>query len=125
MEDIILVCKECGQKFVFSAEEQEFYIEKGFKNKPSKCINCRKQQKETSEAQSMKELLANPERFEFRCRLCGRVFLSNRLAILPDNLKICIPCASKYIEDEGALAGIYGSDNIAVNKGLGYPKFKD
>jgi len=31
-EDKTLVCKECGQEFIFSAGEQEFYAEKGFVN---------------------------------------------------------------------------------------------
>ena len=29
-EDKTLVCKECGEEFVFTAREQEFYAEKGF-----------------------------------------------------------------------------------------------
>ena len=31
-EDKTLVCKECGQEFVFTAGEQEFYAERGFQN---------------------------------------------------------------------------------------------
>ena len=31
-EDKTLVCKDCGQEFVFTAGEQEFYAEKGFQN---------------------------------------------------------------------------------------------
>lgn len=34
-EDKTLVCKECGQEFVFTAGEQEFYAERGFQNEPS------------------------------------------------------------------------------------------
>lgn len=33
-EDKVLVCKECGEEFVFTAGEQEFYAEKGFENEP-------------------------------------------------------------------------------------------
>ena len=29
--DKTLVCKECGEEFLFSASEQEFYAEKAFK----------------------------------------------------------------------------------------------
>ena len=29
-EDKVLVCKDCGQEFTFTAGEQEFYAEKGF-----------------------------------------------------------------------------------------------
>ena len=34
-EDKTLVCKECGNEFVFTAGEQEFYAEKGFMNEPA------------------------------------------------------------------------------------------
>ena len=36
-EDKILVCKECGNEFTFTAGEQEFYAEKGFQNEPTRC----------------------------------------------------------------------------------------
>ena len=35
-EDKTLVCKECGNEFVFTAGEQEFYAEKGFVNEPQR-----------------------------------------------------------------------------------------
>ena len=31
MEDKTLVCKDCGAEFVFTAGEQAFYAEKGFR----------------------------------------------------------------------------------------------
>ena len=40
-EDKTLVCKECGQEFVFTAGEQEFYAERGFQNEPQRCKSCR------------------------------------------------------------------------------------
>ena len=36
-EDKKLVCKECGNEFVFTAGEQEFYAERGFQNEPQRC----------------------------------------------------------------------------------------
>ena len=36
-EDKILRCKDCGNEFVFTAGEQEFYAEKGFVNEPQRC----------------------------------------------------------------------------------------
>ena len=35
-EDKTLVCRDCGQEFVFTAGEQEFYAEKGFQNEPTR-----------------------------------------------------------------------------------------
>ncbi len=62
-EDIKLICKECGEEFVFSAGEQEFYAEKGFKNQPKLCKNCRAAKK--SAGQSKREL------FTCVCANCG------------------------------------------------------
>ncbi len=46
MEDKYLVCKDCGEEFLFSASEQEFYAEKGFENEPGRCRNCRRARKQ-------------------------------------------------------------------------------
>ena len=40
-EDKTLRCKDCGNEFVFTAGEQEFYAEKGFMNEPQRCKDCR------------------------------------------------------------------------------------
>lgn len=40
-DDKTLVCKDCGQEFIFTANEQEFYAEKGFENEPQRCKACR------------------------------------------------------------------------------------
>ena len=39
-EDKTLVCKDCGNEFVFTAGEQEFYAERGFTNEPKRCKAC-------------------------------------------------------------------------------------
>ncbi|NLE26614.1 MAG: zinc-binding protein [Clostridiaceae bacterium] len=36
-----LVCAECGAEFVFTADEQAFFAEKGFENDPKRCPACR------------------------------------------------------------------------------------
>ena len=40
-QDKQLQCRDCGQEFVFSGSEQEFFAEKGFTNEPSRCPACR------------------------------------------------------------------------------------
>jgi CxxC-x17-CxxC domain-containing protein len=35
-----LVCADCGQPFVFSASEQDFYNQRSF-TEPKRCSNCR------------------------------------------------------------------------------------
>ena len=45
MEDKTLTCVDCGNEFVFTAGEQEFYKEKGFDNEPKRCKECRDKKK--------------------------------------------------------------------------------
>ena len=45
-EDITIKCKDCGNEFVFTAGEQQFYSEKGFTNQPVRCPECRKARKQ-------------------------------------------------------------------------------
>lgn len=40
-EDKTLVCLDCGNEFVFTAGEQEFYAEKQYQNEPKRCKDCR------------------------------------------------------------------------------------
>lgn len=41
LQDQIIVCKDCGKEFTFTASEQAFYKERGFDNKPGRCPECR------------------------------------------------------------------------------------
>ena len=50
LEDETLICKECGNEFVFTAGEQAFYQEKGFANKPKCCKDCRTAKKNAVKA---------------------------------------------------------------------------
>lgn len=40
-EDKALQCADCGQEFIFTAGEQEFYERKGFREIPKRCKPCR------------------------------------------------------------------------------------
>jgi CxxC-x17-CxxC domain-containing protein len=42
--DKILVCADCGQQFVFTANEQDFYAQRGFSD-PKRCGPCRSARK--------------------------------------------------------------------------------
>lgn len=45
LKDKTIVCKDCGEEFVFTVGEQEFYAEKGFQNEPRRCKACRDKKK--------------------------------------------------------------------------------
>ena len=40
-EDRSLTCVECGNAFVFSADDQQYHAEKGYTNEPKRCTSCR------------------------------------------------------------------------------------
>jgi CxxC-x17-CxxC domain-containing protein len=44
-QDRVLNCRECGQEFVFTAGEQEFYASRGLMNEPGRCPECRQARK--------------------------------------------------------------------------------
>lgn len=40
LADRVLVCKDCGDKFIWTAGEQQFFIDKGLRNIPKRCKAC-------------------------------------------------------------------------------------
>lgn len=40
LDDRTLICKDCGQKFIWTAGEQKFFIDKDLKNIPKRCKVC-------------------------------------------------------------------------------------
>ena len=49
MPDKMLTCRDCGNTFVFTAGEQEFFASKGYTNEPSRCPECREARKANRE----------------------------------------------------------------------------
>ena len=44
-EDKTIVCADCGQEFIHSADDQRRYSERGFTNEPKRCRDCREKRK--------------------------------------------------------------------------------
>ncbi|MCL2772873.1 MAG: zinc-ribbon domain containing protein [Oscillospiraceae bacterium] len=63
-QDKTIVCKDCGQDFIFTAGEQEFYAERGFQNEPQRCKNCRDRRKDSVKPQK--------EMHVTTCAKCGK-----------------------------------------------------
>lgn len=40
LEDKTLMCKDCGNKFVWTKGEQKFFLDKGLQNIPKRCKPC-------------------------------------------------------------------------------------
>lgn len=68
-EDKTLLCKDCGQEFVFTAGEQEFYAMKGFQNEPSRCKSCRDSKKSQFNGGGERQ---QREMHDAVCAECGR-----------------------------------------------------
>src|SRR4051812_218405 len=45
-QDRTLTCRDCGQPFVFTSGEQEFYQSRGLTNDPTRCPECRQARKQ-------------------------------------------------------------------------------
>lgn len=91
-EDKTLVCKECGQEFVFTAGEQEFYAERGFENKPQRCRDCRAARKNGAAGKAPREM------FTAICASCGK---EARVPFRPreDRPVYCSECFAKMREE--------------------------
>ena len=62
-----LQCADCGATFTFSANEQEFFAEKGFTNDPKRCTACRSARKmERGDRRGPKQM------YPAVCAECGR-----------------------------------------------------
>lgn len=64
LEDRTLMCKDCGNKFVWTAGEQKFFLDKGLENIPKRCKLCTDKFKT--------KLREKHPVFWIKCRLCGK-----------------------------------------------------
>ncbi len=69
-EDKLIQCSDCGREFTHSAEDQEFFQEKGFTNEPKRCPDCR--QKRKSESYGGSSYGTPRQMFPVTCADCGK-----------------------------------------------------
>ena len=74
--DSTLTCRDCGQAFVFSAGEQDFYAARGF-SEPGRCPDCRASRKSQRDAGSShgsygSSYSGSREMFDVTCSSCGQ-----------------------------------------------------
>ncbi len=70
MEDKMITCKDCGNQFVFTAREQQFFAEKGFQNQPQRCRECRQARRAQNGEHAPAPSGARPS-FEAVCASCN------------------------------------------------------
>ena len=61
--DETIQCNTCGKNFIWAVKEQEFFRDRGLKNKPTRCIDCRKRRREA--------LKNEGELIDISCSKCG------------------------------------------------------
>ena len=66
-QDNTIVCKDCGKEFTFTANEQEFYAEKGFTNEPQRCKACRDARKQNTRGNG-----GSRQMYDAVCANCGK-----------------------------------------------------
>lgn len=69
-QDRVLVCRDCGQDFTFSAGEQAFYASRGLTNSPGRCASCRAIRK--SQQGGGPQQRPRTEMYPTICASCGR-----------------------------------------------------
>jgi CxxC-x17-CxxC domain-containing protein len=71
-QDKTNTCRDCGEEFIFTAGEQEFYASKGFENEPTRCKPCRARRKTERSGQKGHESRPRRELFDVVCDECGQ-----------------------------------------------------
>lgn len=77
--DITIVCKDCGRKFIFRSDEQSFFVEKGY-DEPTRCKECRTARKNNisqpagrmADDRAAKGRFPEREMFPATCASCGK-----------------------------------------------------
>jgi CxxC-x17-CxxC domain-containing protein len=71
--DTTLTCRDCGQAFIFSSGEQDFFATRGLDNGPTGCPSCRAQRRAFRGSLSTDSISAGErEMFSAICATCGK-----------------------------------------------------
>jgi len=75
-QDKSISCTDCGDEFIFTAGEQEFYAAKGFTNEPTRCKPCRQRRKagrgDRGDRGGSMDSRPQRELFDVTCDDCGQ-----------------------------------------------------
>ena len=65
--DRVVKCMDCGAEFVFTAGEQLFFADKGFRNEPKRCKPCKSKRSQALSGQSYHRVETTTT-----CTQCGK-----------------------------------------------------
>lgn len=93
LEDRQLVCIDCGDRFIWTAGEQKFYLDKGLKNLPKRCKICT--------AHNKSKIREKHPAWWIKCKRCGK---KNEVSFEPTTEDVlCENCFQKEIEKRDKL----------------------
>lgn len=97
LKDLKLICKDCGDTFIFTAEDQKFYAKQGFTNAPARCKTCREEfQKKKYKGQELVNVKC------FKCKKVGKI-------VTKPSIPNKVLCADCFVEELDAERSKYGS----------------
>lgn len=89
LADKQLYCKDCGNKFAWTAGEQKFFLEKGLQNIPKRCKVCT--------AANKNKLREKHPMWWIKCKKCGK---RNEVPFEPLNEDVlCEECFLKSVQE--------------------------
>ena len=71
-QDKEIQCADCGAMFIFSAEEQELFANKGYTNDPKRCLPCRQARKSQRYGNDGYGYRPQRQMFPAVCAQCGK-----------------------------------------------------
>ena len=71
-KDKTLECSDCGNEFIFSAEEQEHFQSRGYTNEPKRCPECRQARKAQRYGNGGYGYTPRRQMFPAVCAECGK-----------------------------------------------------
>ena len=83
-QDKQIICAKCAKPFVWTADEQRYYKEKGLQHEPKLCVDCRKERKNLA-----------PK--EIECIKCSRK--GHVKGDIPAEKAYCEPCFEEMLEE--------------------------
>ena len=108
LADKTLTCADCGQEFLFSGDDQEFYQSRGF-SEPKRCRSCRamrRTEREGGDTGGSFNRAPRPERemFDVVCSSCGQ---STKVPFQPrgDRPVYCRDCFDRVGRPSGGGGG--------------------
>jgi CxxC-x17-CxxC domain-containing protein len=115
--DKTMTCRDCGQSFLFTSGEQDFFAQKGFTNEPSRCPACRgaRRAERGDGGSSGGGYGGQREMFEATCSSCGGVA---RVPFQPSGEKP-VYCSNCFQSQRSSGGGSYGGGGNSYGGGGG------